>query len=98
MLKEWSKTIHDEVIKTFSKWEKDNLIITYGKRELTSSDTYGLPYTSSSNYAMVSNTNVEAVYKYNTNFYFNHVAVSKNGEIRAYFTDKNDKEAYIEIG
>jgi len=62
LLKEFNNTKSNQLIKAFSKWESDNLIITHGKRENSIEDTYGLPYTSSGVYAGLWCTNIEAVY------------------------------------
>ncbi len=61
LLKEFDNKAIKKLIKKFSVWESENLLIVYGKRELTAEDTFGLAYTSSSTYAALWNTNVKAV-------------------------------------
>lgn len=58
-LKEWENEIEEKVINIFEKWEKCTLVIVYVKKERTVSDTYGLPYTSTRDYAGIWNTNVD---------------------------------------
>ena len=96
--KEWTEAEYKAVIKYFSKWEKSNLIIIYGQRERTTEDTYGLPYTSSSSFAMLSNTNVQAKFKNDMNFYFDWLGLTTENEIVAGFTDENENEKRIVIG
>ena len=99
--KEWTEAEHKAVIKVFSRWEKSHLIITYGHRERTTEDTYGLPYTSSSSFAMLSNTNVQAELispflgkKWN----FDWLALTENNEVVAGFTDVDENEKQSIIG
>lgn len=96
--KEWTEAGHKAVIKVFSRWEKSHLIITYGHRERTTEDTYGLPYTSSSSFAMLSNTNVQAELKEDRNFNFDWLGLTTENEVVAGFTDKNENEKEIVIG
>ena len=99
--KEWTEAEYKAVIKVFSRWEKSHLIITYGKRKRTTEDTYGLPYTSSSSFAMLSNTNVQAELispflgkKWN----FDWLALTENNEVVAGFTDVDENEKQSIIG
>lgn len=96
--KEWTGKEHKAVIRTFAIWEKFHLIITYGDRECTTEDTYGLPYTSSSSFAMLSNTNVRAELKEDRNFNFDWLALTENNEVVAGFTDIDENEKQIVIG
>jgi len=103
--KDWEKIesftyeeIVNRVTNIFAKWEKSNLKITYGRRERTISDTYGLPYTSSSGCAMLSNTNVEAVLIKEPEYKFDYLAINDNREIVALLTKANETEKYIVIG
>ena len=87
------------VINIFAKWEKSNLIITYGRREKTTSDTYGLPYTSSGDFASLGcHCNVNAVLKSDNNYVIYEIAITENNEIVAYLTDADENEKYIVIG
>ena len=99
--KEWTEVEHKAVIKSFERWEKKNLRITYGQRERTAEDTYGLPYTSSSSFAMLSNTNVQAELinplsskKWN----FDWLALTEDNEVVAGFTDADENEKQSVIG
>ena len=99
-LKEWDNVeeVIRKVISVFSLWEKRNLSIVYGKREQTTEDTYGLPYTSSSSFAMLGNTNVDAVLKDNTAWHFDWLALTDEGWVIAGFENRNNEEAQIVIG
>lgn len=96
--KEWTDTEYNAVVKCFSRWEKSHLVIVYGKRERTTEDTYGLPYTSSSGLAMLSNTNVRAELKEDRLFNFDWLGMTENNEVVAGFTDYFENEKEIVIG
>ena len=99
--KEWTEAERKAVIKVFSKWEPSHLVITYGYRERTTEDTYGLPYTSSSSFAMLSNTNVCAELIspiLNEKWNFDWLALTENNEVIAGFTDADENEKQIVIG
>lgn len=96
--KEWTDTEYNAVVKCFSRWEKKNLIITYGRREHTTEDTYGLPYTSSSSFAILSNTNVRAELKADQRFNFDWLGLTENNEVVAGFSDYFENEKQIVIG
>ena len=95
---EWTDSETTKVIKVFSQWEKKNLTITYDKRARTTGDTYGLPYTSSSDYAMISNTNVKAVLNSDKEFSFNHLALTEDNKVVAVFYNDNENEKFVIIG
>lgn len=93
----------EEVIKRvtniFARWERNNLKITHGRRERTTSDTYGLPYTSSGTFAGLGlHCNVNAVLKSNENFVAYEIAVTEENEVVIYLTDADKNEKYIVIG
>ena len=89
----------NRVINIFAKWEKSNLIITYGRRERTTSDTYGLPYTSSASFAGLGcHCNVNAVLKSDNNYVIYEIAITEGNEVVAYLTDADENEKYIVIG
>lgn len=96
--KEWTEAEHKAVINMFIKWERSNLTITHGHRDRTVEDTYGLPYTSSSGFAMISNTNVMAELKEDRNFNFDWLGLTTENEVVAGFTDENENEKEIMIG
>ena len=89
----------NKVANVFSKWEKSNLIITCGRREKTTNDTYGLPYTSSGTFAGLGcHCNVNAVLKSDENFIAYEIAVTEENEVVVYLTDADENEKYIVIG
>lgn len=91
--------VKNRVTNVFAKWEKSNLIITRGRRERTTSDTFGLPYTSSGVFASLGcHCNVNAVLKSDKNYVIYELAVSEENEIVAYLTDADENEKYIVIG
>lgn len=96
--KEWTETEYKAIIKAFSRWEKKNLIITYGRRERTTEDTYGLPYTSSSSFAMLSNTNVRAELRADQRFNFEWLGLTTENRLVAGFSDYFENEKQIVIG
>ena len=96
--KEWTDTEYNAVVKCFSRWEKKNLIITYGRRERTTEDTYGLPYTSSSSFAMLSNTNVRAELRTDQRFNFEWLGLTTENRLVAGFSDYFENEKQIVIG
>ena len=95
-----------DVVGTLQAWyDKGNLVVnkrhgsTYGKGV---EDIFGLPYTSSSSFAAIWNTNVEAHYVMNPALKFEGVAISEKGDIIAYFLviDRDGNEvgdAYIQM-
>lgn len=87
-----------KIMAVFSPWEKRNLAIVYGKREQTTEDTYGLPYTSSSEFAMLGNTNVDAVLRKNAIWHFDWLALTDEGIIVAGFENQDNKGLQIVIG
>lgn len=112
LLKDWySETASGyeterDAVGTLQSWyNKGNLVVnkqhgsTYGK---SVEDIFGLPYTSSSDFAAIWNTNVECHYVLNPALKFEGVAVSESRHIVAYFLvidrDGNEVgEAYIQI-
>lgn len=96
--KEWSPSELDQIIKIFKSWAIRNLKVVYGAKGRTIEDTYGLPYTSSSSYAMVSNTNVQAQMYGVPGWNFEHLALTENGDVVAAFWDKEENEKLMCIG
>ena len=96
--KEFSNDYAKKAVKLFSIWEQKNLTITYGKKESNVSDTYGLPYTSTSDYAMLGNTSVQAVYKDNTSYSFSHIAIDNYNNVIVILQNKNELDMPIVIG
>ena len=99
-LTEWDNVedITKKIMAVFSPWEKRNLAIVHGKREQTTEDTYGLPYTSSSEFAMLGNTNVDAVLRKNAIWHFDWLALTDEGIVVAGFENHDNEEAQIVIG
>ena len=84
--KEWTEAERKAVIKVFSKWEPSHLVI---------------PYTSSSSFAMLSNTNVCAELIspiLNEKWNFDWLALTENNEVIAGFTDADENEKQSIIG
>ena len=94
---EWTDKELQIVIRTFASWERQNLRITHGKREHTTEDTYGLPYTSSSDFAGIWNTNVEAVLKSDETYHFVGVAITKENEIMVMLETDSEEPKLIKI-
>lgn len=99
-LKEWNdvEETTKKIMSVFSPWEKRNLSIVYGRRKQTTEDTYGFPYTSSSSFAMLGNTNVDAVLKNDTVWHFNWLALTDEGIVVAGFETRDNEEAQIVVG
>lgn len=96
--KEWTEQELNAVIKLFKGWAARNLKIIYGQRDRTIESTYGLPYTSSSNYAMIANTNVQAEMWGLSGWNFEHLALTETGDVIAVFWDKEENEKLMCIG
>ena len=65
---------------------------------MTTEDPYGLPYTSSSSFAMLGNTNVDAVLNKDANWHFDWLALTDEGWVIAGFENHDNEEAQIVIG
>lgn len=75
------------------------MIITHGRRERTTSDTYGLPYTSHGIFASLGlHCNVNAILKSDKNFVAYELALTEENEVVVYLTDVEENEKYIVIG
>ena len=61
-------------------------------------DFFGLPYTSSSSYAMVSNTNTEYYIDTDNQFNIEHFALTEDGKVILSAWDKEENEKYFIIG
>ena len=96
--KEFNDTTATKMINTFSRWEKKNLTITHGQRERTTSYTYGLPYTSSGEFAGLWNTNVKAVLKTDSQWKFKGLALSEDMDVIVIFTNNKESEHFETIG
>ncbi len=96
LLKDFDDTFVNRLIRKFSHWESDNLIIVHGKRESNVEDTFGLAYTSSSAYAGLWNTNVKAVSVNDNNLVFDGIGYNNNLESVAFFTRYDESGNEIE--
>ena len=91
--------VEKKVVNIFARWERSNLKITHGRREKTTIDTYGLPYTSSGTFAGLGlHCNVNAVLKSDENFVAYEIAVTEENEVVVYLTDADENEKFIVIG
>lgn len=77
-----------DVVGTLAGWYKANLVITHGSGR-TVEDIFGLPYTSTSDYAAVWNVQAEALYKRNLSWYFEGCAITDDGHIVAVFSERD---------
>lgn len=92
-LKNWyfddkGHTREREVQAVFSKWHKGKLRITHGSGR-TVEDIFGLPYTSSGEFAALWNCQAEAILIASPQWKFNYLALSKDNEVVAGF-DRED--------
>lgn len=77
-----------QVIKTFERWYPSNITITHGSGK-NAEDIFGLPYTSSSDYAALWNCQAEGYLNEDPQWKFNALAISKDLDIIAVF-DRED--------
>ena len=78
----------EKVIKAFKNWYKGNITITHGSgRDVE--EIFGLPYTSSSDWAALWNCQAEAYLNSDSQWKFNCLAISEDLEILANF-DRED--------
>ena len=93
LLKEWNNyTEQNACAERYAQKIQDHLIFINGRRERRAGDSFGLPYTSSSAYAAIWNTNAEARTK--NGLRFEGVAINENGAPVGIFTeyDENGNE------
>ena len=96
MKKEFNNAEIKKLIRVFSLWQADNLIILQGKRESNVADTFGLPYTSSGAYAGLWNTNTESRYTADNTLNFEGIGYNDDGLPVAIFTRLDDMGNEIE--
>ena len=99
--KEWDNPKQDEkkVLKDFKNNLYKNLIIECGTVEKDLSFTFGFPYTSSSDFAAIWNTNTQTKLK-NTGLYFRGLAIDQDGDTVAVFdedTPDGEQSYFINI-
>ena len=84
--KEWNdvEKTSKELMKLFNSWRISNLRITKGRGN-TLEETFGFPYTSSSDYAAIWNCQAEAFCKWADEWRFEGLAVSENNDAIAIF-------------
>lgn len=91
-----------DCVGTLQGWyDKGNIIVDHGYGK-TVEDIFGLPYTSTSEFAAIWNTNASAHYKGSPNLHFDGVAITETGYVVAVFTvyDTEGNEtgiAYIDM-
>ena len=93
-IKEWFDIMHDveevsdQAIKAFTNWYKRNITITHGSgRDVE--EIFGLPYTSSTDWAGLWNCQADAYLNEDPQWKFECLAVSEDMEILAVF-DRED--------
>lgn len=107
LLKDWYKETNNgyeterDAIGTLNGWYKKNLVITHGSGN-TVEEIFGLPYTSTSDFAAVWNCQAASHYKGNPQMAFEGVALSETKQFVAVFTvyDIEGNEvgnAYVEM-
>ena len=84
-----------KVIKAFERWYKDNITVTNGSGR-NAEEIFGLPYTSSSDYAALWNCQGEAYLNEDPQWKFNALAIRDTGEILAVF-DREDTGNFDEL-
>ena len=91
LLKDWDKETNSgyeterDAIGTLRGWYKKNLVITHGSGESVE-EIFGLPYTSTSDFAAIWNVQASAHYKGNPQLAFEGVALREDGRFVAVFT------------
>ena len=80
----------------FEKWYKRNLTIKRGEGK-NAEEIFGLPYTSSSDFAALWNCQGEAVYKDDNRYIFSYIAITNDFDIIVGLEDENEdiKELWI---
>lgn len=77
-----------KIIRAFTNWARENLVITYGKdRDMEM--TFGLPYTSSSDYAALWACQGKGEYKLDRDWKFEALAVTTDGKYVAVFENED---------
>ena len=102
--KEWNNVEETtkKLLRLFDFWRISNLQITRGK-DRGLEDTFGFPYTSSSEYAAIWNCRAEAEYRWNPEWKFEALAVSEHNDAVVVFehedgtVEKLDR-MYVVIG
>lgn len=95
-LKDWYTDNHGDerekrVKEVFSKWYKRNLVIVRGEGR-TVEDIFGLPYTSSSDFAALWNCQAKAYYKDDERFFFEYIAITEDFDIIVGLQTENEEE------
>ena len=97
-LTDWFEVEHDvyktskRIMQIFAEWEAHNLKIVHGYRERNIESTYGFPYISSSEFAMISNCNVTAILKSDESYRFKWLGLTAEKEIVAGLHHKETSE------
>jgi hypothetical protein len=80
-----------DVVGTLQTWfDKGNLVVTHGDGKNVE-EIFGLPYTSTSEFAAIWNCNAEAVLKEKPCCYFDGCAITEGNRIVAIFTARDEE-------
>lgn len=96
LIKDFDEAMTNKLIRKFSHWEFSNLNIKHGKRESNVELTYGLAYTSSSEYAGLWNTNTSAVYATDSSLRFDGIGYDVELNPVAIFTRLDESGSEME--
>lgn len=89
LLKDWNEyEKQNKIAERAAQKLQNRLEFTHGRRERSAADSFGLPYTSSSSFAAVWNTNSEAR-KPHTQLYFDGIALTVDNKPIAIYTDRS---------
>lgn len=91
LLTEWSYSEYSKLYKKAERAAREllpSLELLHGEREKTAAETFGLPYTSSGDFAAVWNCNTEARLR-GTRLYFNGIAINADGQPIEVYTEYN---------
>lgn len=100
LLKEWEdvENMSLDIMQAFYRWSKANLKNVHPKSG-TTAEKFGLPYTSSSDFAALWNCQGIALYKWKPEWSFLALAYSENMDMIAVFeNEETEKHMYVIIG
>lgn len=103
-LTEWNDKQFDKVNKVLKKFFFGKTLKDHNGRQKTLytlsqiEDFFGLPYTSTSEYAMISNCNCESFIDNNDTLNIEHFALSNDNHVVMVTWDRQENERYFVIG
>jgi hypothetical protein len=98
-IKDWSEKQQKKVNKAICEhFAAQNFAKFWGKSFEQIENYFGLPYTSSGNYAGLWVCNVIEYYKGSAQYYYRAFAIAEDGYIYAILTNDEEQEIYIKIG